>query len=143
MRKLNSLTVIITLFIISGCSSHSVNRFKVIEKYTRNLRYESDSIFFRENNVFTRKIKFMGFPMKYYGFYTNSNDTIYLQYHNSKQPKNELSIALRKDNSIVILEIYDKIKDKYSYFSKDELSKIDKKELMTKDTASIEYKNIK
>jgi hypothetical protein len=82
----------------------------------------------------------MGILANYEGHYTDSNDTIYLQYQNSKRPKNELPILLRKDNSIMVLEIYDAIKNEYSDYSADQLNKIDKKDLMTKDTAMVEYK---
>jgi phage/plasmid-associated DNA primase len=40
----------------------------------------------------------------------------------------------------MVLEIYDAIKNEYSDYSADQLNKIDKKDLMTKDTAMVEYK---
>jgi hypothetical protein len=142
--KINHYFIILFfLNLFSGCIAQSSDNLKVIEKYTKNLRYKADTIYIKENNVFTRKVYNLGFRKNYNGKYRLVNDTIFFDYKNSDGPKNELTFIIKKGNKIVVFEIYERIKDKYANLPPYELKKVGKKELMVKDTAKIDYDLVK
>lgn len=134
-QKFEYFLIIIITLIITGCNNIKHENKRILKTYYKKGHYGYDKIFFRKDNKFTRTNGLLPFyKKKFYGSYSETNDTIFLDYENQKPDDELLFFTQETPQRIKVFKIY----ERWDYDSITKESKF-----MILDTAEIKYNKLK